>query len=213
MDMRYFDRRDAGRKLAELLRPYAGEQTVVLALPRGGVPVGFEVALALNVPLDIFVVRKLGAPGQPELAIGAVASGGVYVLNHRIVKALGVTEAEIAPLLERESQEIIRREKLYRGDRPPIDIAGKTVIVTDDGLATGASMLVSVDAIRALRPQRIVVAVPVAPPETITRLRHVADDVVCPLVPPQFNAVGEWYENFAQTTDDEVKQLLSLAQR
>ncbi|MBV8506632.1 MAG: phosphoribosyltransferase [Alphaproteobacteria bacterium] len=206
---RYRNRTDAGRQLAEKLAVYANRPDVlVLALPRGGVPVGFEVARALGAPLDVFLVRKLGVPGHEELAMGAVATGGVRVLNDEIVSGLGISEHEIDAAVARELQELARRERLYRGDRTPPDLAGRTVILVDDGLATGATMRAAVAASRQQRPARIVVAVPTASPDTGEALKAEADGVVCAITPEPFFAVGQWYEDFRQTTDDEVRDLL-----
>jgi len=206
------DRADAGRRLAAKLRPLAGrEDVIVLALPRGGVPVGFEVARGLGVPLDVFLVRKLGTPGREELAMGAIASGGVRVLNTEIVRALGITPDEIAGAAAREAGELRRREEAYRDGRPAPDLRGKTVILVDDGLATGSTMRAAVAAVRKLGPARGVVAVPVGAAETCQEFRGVADDVVCVDTPEPFFAVGNWYEDFAQTTDDEVRDLLARA--
>ena len=206
------DRREAGRRLADKLTAYAHRpEVVVLALPRGGVPVAFEVARALGAPLDVFVVRKLGVPGQEELAIGAVATGGVRVLNAELVAALDIPARVLEAVTEREQQELARRESLYRGDRPAPELRGKTAILVDDGLATGASMFAAVQALRQRQPAHIVVAVPVAPPETCEALRTVVDDVLCAMTPEPFHAVGRWYENFDQTTDDEVHALLEEA--
>ena len=182
---------------------------LVLALPRGGVPVGCEVARALGAPLDVFLVRKLGVPGHEELAMGAVATGGVRVLNDEIVRGLGISDHEIDAAVARELQELARRERLYRGDRPPPDVAGRTVILVDDGLATGATMRAAVAALRRQQPARIVIAVPTASPDTSEALKAEADDVVCAMTPEPFFAVGYWYEDFTQTTDDEVRELLA----
>jgi len=207
---RFRNRTDAGRQLAEKLAAYANRPGVlVLALPRGGVPVGFEVAQELGAPLDVFLVRKLGVPGYEELAMGAVATGGVRVLNDEIVRGLGISEHEIDAAAARELQELARRERLYRGDRPPPDIAGRTVILVDDGLATGATMRAAIAAVRQQQPARIVVAVPTASPDTCEALKAEADDVVCAMTPEPFLAVGHWYEDFTQTTDDEVRELLA----
>ncbi len=207
---RFRNRTDAGRQLAEKLAAYANRPDVlVLALPRGGVPVGFEVARALGAPLDVFLVRKLGVPGYEELAMGAVATGGVRVLNDEIVRGLGISEHEIDAVVARELQELARRERLYRGDRPPPDVAGRTVILVDDGLATGATMRAAVAALRQQQPARIVIAVPTASPDTSEALKAEADDVVCAMTPEPFFAVGHWYEDFTQTTDDEVRELLA----
>jgi len=208
------DRRDAGRKLAQELLPYAGRSDVtVLALPRGGVPVAYEVARALNAPLDIFIVRKLGLPGHEELAIGAIASGGVRVLNHDIVQALKVPQTLIDTVTRQELQELERRERAYRGDRPPPDVRGRTVILVDDGLATGASMRAAVAALRAQNLARIVVAVPTAAPETCAAFESEVDEIVCAMTPEPFYGVGRWYEDFSQTTDEEVRALLEEAAR
>jgi predicted phosphoribosyltransferase len=206
---RFRNRTDAGRRLAAKLTDYADRGDVlVLALPRGGVPVAFEVAQALGAPLDVFVVRKLGVPGHEELAMGAVATGGVRVLNDDIVRGLGISDHEIDTVVARELHELARRERLYRGDRPPPDVAGRTVILVDDGLATGATMRAAVAASRQQRPARIVIAVPTASPDTSEALKAEADDVVCAMTPEPFFAVGHWYEDFTQTTDDEVRDLL-----
>jgi predicted phosphoribosyltransferase len=205
------DRADAGKRLAGLLREFAHrDDLVVLGLPRGGVPVAHEVARALGAPLDVFVVRKLGLPGHDELAMGAIATGGVRLVNDDVVTAFGVSENEIARVTEREQRELERRERLYRGEgRAPPVVAGRTVLLVDDGLATGASMRAAVEAVRAQRPTAIVVAVPVAPAESCDALHHVADDVVCALTPADFDAVGLWYDDFRQTTDEEVHALLA----
>lgn len=209
MTTRFHDRREGGRRLATELERFANRADVrVLALPRGGVPVGAEVARALGAPLDVFVVRKLGVPGQEEYAMGAIATGGVVLLDERVVRAAGVDDADVDRVLQRERRELQRRERRYRGDRSPPDVAGRTVILVDDGLATGSTMLAAVAALRAERPSRIVVAVPVASPDTCAKLRRSADDVICPLTPDPFYAVGLWYEDFSQTTDEEVRDLL-----
>ncbi|HVX40304.1 MAG TPA: phosphoribosyltransferase [Gemmatimonadaceae bacterium] len=209
---RYADRADAGRRLATYLEKYAGHRDViVLALPRGGVPVGFEVAQALDVPLDVFVVRKLGLPWQEELAVGAIASGGAVVLNDDVVRLSGITREQIDRVTRVEEAELRRREQEYRGDRPFPDLTGKTVILVDDGLATGATMRAAVEALRREGPARVVVAVPVAAGETCRRLETVADDVVCAMTPDPFEAVGLWYHDFAQTSDAEVQTLLLRA--
>lgn len=208
------DRRDAGRVLAQELTAYAGRSDViVLALPRGGVPVAYEVALALNAPLDIFIVRKLGLPGHEELAIGAIASGGVRVLNEDIIHALNIPEAMINRVAQQELQELGRREQLYRGDRPMLDVQDKTVILIDDGLATGASMRAAVSGVRTQHPARIVIAVPTAAPETCNAFEFEVDEIVCAMTPEPFLGVGKWYENFSQITDEEVHTLLEEASR
>lgn len=207
---RFRHRTDAGRQLAEKLAAYANRPDVlVLALPRGGVPVGFEVARALGAPLDVFLARKLGVPGHEELAMGAVATGGLRVLNNDIVSGLGISEHQIAAAVTRELQELARREWLYRGDRPPPDVGGRTVILVDDGLATGATMRAAVHALRQRQPARIVAAVPTASRDTCEALKAEADDVVCAMTPEPFFAVGHWYDDFTQTTDDEVRGLLA----
>jgi putative phosphoribosyl transferase len=208
------DRRDAGKQLAQELLAYAGRSDViVLALPRGGVPVAYEVARTLNAPLDIFIVRKLGLPGHEELAIGAIASGGIRVLNHDIVQGLKIPQTMIDTVTRQELQELERRERAYRGDRPPPDIRGRTVILIDDGLATGASMRAAIAALRAQNPARIVVAVPTAAPETCAAFESEVDEVICAMTPEPFYGVGRWYEDFSQTTDEEVRALLEQAAR
>ena len=212
IDTRYADRTDAGRRLATYLGKYAGRRDViVLALPRGGVPVGHEVAQALDVPLDVFVVRKLGLPWQEELAVGAIASGGAVVLNDDVVRMSGITREQLDRVTRAEEAELHRRERQYRGDRAFPDLTGKTVILVDDGLATGATMRAAVDALRREGPASVVVAVPVAAAETCRRLQSVADDVVCAMTPEPFEAVGLWYDDFSQTSDGEVQDLLSRA--
>jgi predicted phosphoribosyltransferase len=207
---RFHDRREAGRRLARELEGHAGRpDMLVLALPRGGVPVAAEVARALGAPLDVFLVRKLGVPGHEELAMGAVASGGVGVLNADVVSGLGIPESVIRSVAARERQELARREELYRGDRPAPDVRGKTVILVDDGLATGATMLAAIRALRQQEPARIVVAVPTASRETCAALQDEADEVVCAITPEPFWAVGQWYDDFSQTSDDEVRDLLA----
>jgi putative phosphoribosyl transferase len=209
---RFRDRTEAGRRLAERLTAYADRPDVlVLALPRGGVPVAYEVARALRAPLDVFLVRKLGVPGYEELAMGAVATGGVRVLNDQIVAGLRIPDHVIEAVAEAEQQELARRERVYRGDRPPPDVRHRTVILVDDGLATGATMQAAIKALRALPPARIVVAVPTGSPETCEQLKAQADDVICAITPEPFHAVGLWYEDFTQTTDEEVRDLLARA--
>jgi predicted phosphoribosyltransferase len=203
---------EAGRYLAGLLGDYAGrDEVVVLALPRGGVPVAYEVATALGVPLDVFVVRKLGFPGHEELAMGAIATGGVLVLDESLVRRLGVSEEQIRGAVETELRELERREAAYRGGREPPQLEGKTVILVDDGLATGASMRAAALAVRKYNPQRVVVAVPVASEQTCDEFRDDVDDVVCAVTPRPFHAVGLWYEDFSQTSDEEVSELLARA--
>ena len=204
------DRRDAGRLLAEKLAAYATRPDVlVLALPRGGVPVAYEVAHRLGAPLDVFVVRKLGVPGHEELAMGAVATGGVRVLNDQLVEQLGIPDQMIDAVAARERQELARRERLYRGGRRPPDVRGRTVILVDDGLATGATMYAAIEALRKQNPGRIVVAVPTASPETCEEMKAKADHVICAITPDPFQAVGRWYQDFSQTSDEEVADLLA----
>src|SRR5437868_581094 len=209
--MRFQDRADAGRRLAEKLMLYSGRPDVqVLALPRGGVPVGYEVALALRAPLDVFLVRKLGVPGHAELAMGAIATGGVRVVNTALVEALRIPAAAVDMVIAAEQRELERRERAYRDDRLPPEVRGRTVILVDDGLATGSTMRA---AARALCQQwaSVVVAVPVAPPEVCAELQEEVDAVVCATTPEPFYAVGLWYEDFTQTTDEEVYSLLARA--
>jgi predicted phosphoribosyltransferase len=211
---RFTDRRDAGRVLARKLSAYKGQTDVfILALPRGGVPVAYEVALALNAPLDIFLVRKLGLPGREELAVGAIASGGVRVLNHDIIRVLNVPEEVINIVAQRELLELGRREQRYRGDRPPPDVHGRKVILIDDGLATGASMRAAVVGIRAQDPGRIIIAVPVASQELCDAFEFEVDEMVCAMTPDPFLGVSRWYEDFSQTTDEEVRLFLEQANR
>lgn len=206
----YEDRREAGRMLAEELLAYArGPDVLVLALPRGGVPVGYEVAARLGVPLDVFVVRKLGVPGREELALGAIASGGARVLSRDVVEGLEIPDAVIESVTARETLELERRERLYRGGRPALDVAGATVILVDDGLATGASMRVAVAAVKRLGPARIVVAVPVSSPDVCDEIAGLVDEAVCARTPSPFRSVGRWFRDFRQTTDEEVRALLA----
>jgi putative phosphoribosyl transferase len=211
MDQIFRDRRDAGRQLAEALVRYRGTpDLLVLALPRGGVPVAYEVARALNAELDVLVVRKLGVPYQPELAMGAITSGGSTVLNDDMTRLLGITLGQIEETIRGEQRELARRERDYRGDRAPLRVAGRTVIVIDDGVATGASMLAAVKALRSLKAARIVVAVPIGSDEALRELEALADDCLCLSSPPFFYAVGRWYRDFSQVGDEEVRELLSL---
>ena len=208
------DRFEAGRVLAQRLRHYANRSdAIVLGLPRGGVAVAYEVARLLNLPMDVFVVRKLGVPGQEELAMGAIASGGVRVLNERLVGALGLDEAAIDEVIRREEEELRRREREFRGQRPAPALEGKVVIIVDDGLATGATMWAAITAVRAMRPARIVMAVPVADPSTCDAFRRIADEVVCAITADPFQAVGLWYEDFRQMTDEQVRDLLHRIER
>jgi len=211
---RFPDRRVAGKLLAGHLQHLAGRRRLmVLGLPRGGLPVAFEVAQGLDAELDVFMVRKLGVPGQQELAMGAIASGGVRVVNRPVVDHLGISPAEVEAVARAESEVLAERERVYRGDRPPLDVAGATVILVDDGLATGASMRAAAVAVRRLGPEHLVVAVPVAAAETCDAMRAEVDEVVCGLTPTTFHAVGLWYEDFSQVDDDEVTDLLAAAQK
>ena len=205
----FVDRRDAGRVLALHLAKYANrDDVIVLALPRGGVPVAYEVASALGAPMDVFLVRKLGTPGHRELAMGAIASGGVRVLNDDVVRWYGIPEAAIERVAREEEQELQRRERTYRDDLPAPDLANRTVILVDDGLATGSTMRAAAQAMRLHHPSRVVIAVPVGAPQTCSELAAVADEVICARMPEPFSAVGQWYLNFNQTEDEEVRDLL-----
>jgi len=206
------DRTDAGQALARALAPYAGRpDLIVLALPRGGVPVGFEVARALGAPLDVFVVRKLGFPGNDEYAMGAIASGGVRVIDEELLRQTGISPAVVERIVRQEERELRRRELAYRDDLPAVELAGRTAILVDDGLATGASMRAAVKAVRERGARRIVVAVPVGPADTVRQLALLADDVICVAMPEPFLAVGRFYERFDQTDDAEVLALLRQA--
>ena len=214
MPRQFRDRYEAGRTLAENLKAYANRPDVlVMALPRGGVPVGVEVAKALNVPLDVFLVRKLGVPGHEELAMGAIASGGVRVLNKDVVDYLRIPDQAIEAVAISELKELERRERAYRGDAGAPDVRGRTVILVDDGLATGSSMRAAVAALRQRQPARIVVAVPVAAAATCDEFRAAVDEIVCARTPEPFRAVGLWYEDFSQNSDEEVRDLLNRAVR
>ena len=205
----FMDRREAGRVLASLLKSYAGrDDVVVLALPRGGVPVAYEVASALGAPLDVFLVRKLGTPGHRELAMGAIASGGVRVLNDDVVRWYGIPESAIESVAREEAAELERRERAYRDGRPAPDLTNRIVMLVDDGLATGSTMRAGAQAVRLHRPSRVVVAVPVGARQTCSEIAAVADEVICARMPEPFSAVGQWYLNFDQTDDDEVRELL-----
>src|SRR4051794_6381012 len=209
---RFRDRAEAGRLLAERLRQYAGrDDVVVLGLPRGGVPVAYEVARALGAPLEAFLVRKLGVPGHEELAFGAIATGGVRLLNPDVVRGLEIPPHIIDRVTAIERAELEGRQREYRGDRPPPDVSGRTVVLIDDGLATGASMRAAVAALRQGQPARIIVAVPIAAPSTCDEFQDEVDEVVCARTPEPFYAVGLWYEDFSQTTDEEVRELLRRA--
>jgi putative phosphoribosyl transferase len=206
------NRCEAGQKLAERLAKYRSRpDAIVLALPRGGVPVGFELARALNLPLDIFLVRKLGVPWQPELAMGAIATGGTQVLNHDIIATLKLSADEVSEAIEREERILKQRERLFRGETPPQVIEGRVVILVDDGLATGSSMRAAVAALRRMKPARIVIAVPVSSASTCAELGAEVEEMVCLATPEPFWAVGQWYVDFAPTTDEEVQHLLAQA--
>jgi putative phosphoribosyl transferase len=212
--MLFRDRTEAGQLLAAQLRAYADRPDVLaLGLPRGGVPVAYEVAQALHAPLDVFVVRKLGLPGQEELAVGAIASGGARVLNDEVVRALEIPDEVIDSLAAQEQAELERRERVYRGDRPRPDVRGRVVILVDDGLATGSTMRAAIAALRRQEPAKIVVAVPVAAAETCEELGAIADEIVCLQTPEPFYAVGLWYHDFGQTSDEEVRELLDHSAR
>jgi len=210
METLFENRTDAGRRLAQALGAYAGRSDlIVLALPRGGVPVAYEVARALKAPLDLLIVRKLGTPGHEELAMGAIASGGASVLNRDVVSAYRIGDETIERVAAEERQELERRERLYRGDRPYPSLENRCIVVVDDGIATGATMRAGLAALRRRNPACIVVAVPLAPVETVERLRAEVDDVVCLMTPEPFFAVGQGYRDFSQTTDDEVREILA----
>ncbi len=207
------NRTDAGRKLATRLLKYRDRSPLVIALPRGGVPVAYEVARALGAPLDVLVARKIGAPGQPEFGIGAIAQGGAVFLNDGIVRELGVTQEYLNAVTRKETAEMARRVRAYRGDRPPLDVRGRTVLLVDDGLATGVTTRAAVRALREQAPREIILAVPVCAPETALELRSEFDEVICASSPEHFRAVGLWYVDFEQTTDEEVVSLLVRADR
>jgi putative phosphoribosyl transferase len=211
----FADREEAGKLLgAEVLRRVGKRaDSIVLALPRGGVPVGYEVARAIEAPLDVFIVRKLGVPGQEELAMGAIASGGVRVLNEDVLRYVPTSRSMIDLVAEREGRELERREKSYRGNRPPLNVEGRTVIVVDDGLATGSTMRAAVRALQKMKPRAIVVAVPVGAPSTCAELGAEVDEMICLRTPEPFQAVGLWYDDFSQTTDAEVHELLEAVAR
>jgi len=206
------DRAEAGQLLAEQLREYENQpEAIVLALPRGGVPVGYEIARKLGLPLDIFVVRKLGVPGQRELAMGAIASGGVRVLNEEVLRAMPFAATAVAEVTAQETREVERRERDYRDGRPALELEGRVVILVDDGLATGATMLAAIAALRQKDPAKIVVAVPVCPPETLGEIERAADETVALFAPDWFRGVGQFYEDFAQLSDEAVRDLLARA--
>jgi predicted phosphoribosyltransferase len=205
----FSDREDAGRKLAaQIRRGPALKDPVVLALPRGGVPVGLEIARALDAPLDVLIVRKLGHPWQPELAMGAIASGGALVMNPEVMAVAGLSDTEVEAVIAEERRELARRETAYRGTHPPIPVLGRSVILVDDGVATGSTMFAAIQALRAMKPSSIMVAVPLAPADTLARLRTAADFVACVATPEPFRAVGLWYDHFDQLTDAEVRDFL-----
>lgn len=214
---RFTDRWDAGRQLAEQLTSLAAANPVVVALPRGGVPVAREVAETLGAPLEILAVRKLGAPHNPEYGIGAVAEDGTCVVDAEATQVLQISNGELDAIVARETAELVRRVRAYRGDRPPLDLAGRTVIVVDDGVATGATDTAALRAVRHMHPQRVILAVPVCAPDSLERLRAEADQVACLRIPPLLRSVGEWYEDFSQVSDEEVLDALrryrSLATR
>lgn len=211
---RFRDRTEAGQMLAAQLMGYARRPDVlVLALPRGGVPVGYEIARALHAPLDIFIVRKLGVPGHEELAMGAIASGGVRVLNEDVIASLRLRDAVIDMVAEAEQRELERRERLYRGDRPPLDVRGRTVILVDDGIATGATIRAAVAALYQHQPSCLIVAVPIAAPDICEELRAKVDGLVCMMTPDPFYAISLWYEDFSPTTDEEVREYLERSAR
>jgi len=210
--MIFANRTEAGRGLAQRLKKYANrDDVIVLGAPRGGVPIAFEVATALHAPLDVFVLRKLGVPGREELAFGAIASGGVRVLDRRTIEGLGITGLDIERVTQAERQELERRERAYRGGRPPLDVTGMVVILVDDGIATGSSMWAAIRALRLMKPARIVIAVPVAPPSACDLLLPEVDEFVCLEMPEPFFGVGQFYEDFSQVSDEEVKELLGSA--
>ena len=206
------DRSDAGRILASRLTHYKGRKDlVVLALPRGGIPVAYEIGKELGVPVDVFVVRKLGVPGQEELAMGAIASGDVRIINYDVVNQFGIDQETIDRVTDKERQELRRREQLYRGDRRPPALAGKSIILVDDGIATGSTMRAAIAAIRQSTPARLIVAVPLAAASTYREISAEVDEIICPETPQSFFAISQWYERFEQTTDGEVRDLLSRA--
>ena len=212
MRMTFRDRTEAGQKLAQRLGAYARQaNAIVLALPRGGVPVGFEIALKLGLPLDVFVVRKLGVPGQRELAMGAIASGGVRVLNEDVLRAMPHAAATVTAVTNEEAQEVERRERHYRQGRPAAEVEGRVLILVDDGLATGATMLAAIAALRQRDPAKIVVAVPVCPPDTLVEVERAADEIVTLFAPHWFRGVGQFYEDFGQLNDETVRLLLARA--
>jgi putative phosphoribosyl transferase len=214
MNVRFENRVEAGRALADKLERYADRfDVIVLALPRGGVPVGYEVAARLNAPLKVFLVRKLGVPGHEEFAMGAIASGGLWFVNDEVVKQLGISRQQIKLVVEREERELERREEIYGAEFSNAEVHGQTVVLVDDGLATGSTMRAAVAALKQKHPERIVVGVPVASPSTCDELEPEVDEIFCVQKPEYFRAVGEWYEDFSQTSDDEVRELLNRAKK
>jgi putative phosphoribosyl transferase len=212
VDTNFKDRKEAGQILAHRLSNYVGQNVMVLGLPRGGVPVAFEVAKALKAPLDVYVVRKLGVPGHEELAMGAIASGDVRVLNKPVIEDLGITEEAIEAETRKEREELKRRELLYRGDRPPLEVSDRTVVLVDDGIATGSTIKAGIAALKKQKAGRIVVAVPVAPISSIEELKKEVDEVICVSTPEFFYAISLWYDEFPQTSDEEVRELLKQAE-
>ena len=212
VDVNFRDRQEAGLILANKLSNYANQNVIVLGLPRGGVPVAYEVAKALEAPLDVYVVRKLGVPGHEELAMGAIATGDVRVLNKPVIDALLISEDAIEAETRKEQEELIRREFLYRGDRPPLDVSNRTVILVDDGIATGSTIKAAIAALKKQKASRIVVAVPVAPASTIEELKRDVDEVICVSTPEFFYAISLWYDEFPQTSDEQVRELLKKAE-
>lgn len=209
MDSLFVDRTDAGKQLANALKSYSGQSDIIiLALPRGGVPVAYPIAKALKSPLDVFLVRKLGVPRQEELAMGAIASNNVMILNDEIINQLGISQSQIDEVIKKEKSVLEERQNKYTGDRAPIEIENKTVILVDDGIATGSTIRAAIKAIKKLNCKKIVVAVPVAPPDTIEKIRDEVDEMICLKMPYPFFAIGGWYENFGQTSDEEVITLL-----
>lgn len=209
---RFLDRTEAGKLLADQLRKYANRfDVIVLALPRGGVPVGFEIAQALKAPLDVFLVRKLGVPGHEELAMGAIAMGNIRVLNDNVLRSLSISKEDIEAVAQEEQQELERRNKRYRPGKLPLDVKNKIVILVDDGLATGATMKAAVMAIKKMQPAKIIIAVPVAAQDAYRQFKGLVEEIVCLLTPPMFYSISQWYESFPQTSDEEVLELLALA--
>lgn len=212
VDVIFKDRAEAGQVLANQLSKYADQNPLVLGLPRGGVPVAFEVAKALKAPLDVYIVRKLGVPGHEELAMGAIASGDVRVLNESVIKPLRISEDEIETETRKEKEELKRREALYRSGQPPLDVTNRTVLLVDDGIATGSTIKAAIASLKKQKATRIIVAVPVAPPSTIEELKNEVDEVVCVSTPEFFMAISVWYDEFPQTTDEQVRELLQKAE-